>query len=250
MPLLKKTILFLLLLQFFGCKREEPADQITNPITSTSLKQIAVYKTSVPEPSGLFYNTKTKTLFTVSDGNSTVYEMDLTGSIIRSFLIQSSDMEGITFSANSDTMYVAEETNQLVTKYLTNGAKLYSFPVNVATLVSHGPEGIALNTTNNHLYVINESDPCMLLEYVNKTEVQRKLINYTLDCSDIYYDSQLDCIWLVSDVSKQMVKLSTSGDLLALFDLPLTKMEGVTVIQDKIYMMNDQTNELYVFQKP
>lgn len=246
----KQLFLLLILVQFLGCKREEPSTFVTNPIKSTPLKQLSVVKTSVQEPSGLFYNTKTKTLFTVSDGNSTVYELTLNGNVIRSFIIQGNDLEGITFSSNSDTMYVVEETNQLVTKYLTNGDKLYSFPVNVATVISHGQEGIALNTTNNHLYVINESDPCMLIEYVNKKEIKRKQINYTLDCSDIYYDTQLDCIWLVSDLSKQLAKLSTSGELLALFDLPVSKMEGVTIVQDKIYMVNDQTNDLYVFQKP
>lgn len=250
MPAIKHLILFLILLLILGCKRDEPADQITNPITATELKQVAVYKTNVPEPSGLFFNSKTSSLFTVSDGNSSVYEIDFSGSIIRSFLIQSSDLEGITFSANSDTMYVAEETNQLVTKYLANGTKLYSFPVNVATVASHGPEGIALNTNNNHVYVVNERDPNMLLEFVNKTEVKRKLINYTLDCSDIYYDSQSDCIWLVSDESKLIAKMNTSGELLALYTVPTTKMEGITIIQDKIYLINDSTNELYVFQKP
>lgn len=245
----KYVISILVLFLLVSCTRNEP-EEITNPTNPLPLTQLAVYKTSVPEPSGLFFNTKTNSLFTVSDGNSTVYEIGLTGSIIRSFSLPSSDMEGIAFSANCDTMYIAEETNQLITKYKSDGAKFYSFPVKVATLISHGPEGVALNTKNNHLYVVNESDPCMLLEYSNKSEVKRKQINYVLDCSDIFYDAQADCIWLVSDISKLLVKMNTSGDLIASYSLPITKMEGVTVINDKIYIINDSTYELYVFQKP
>lgn len=241
--------LFLLFVSLAACKRDEPNNGV-NPITATDLKQLAVYKTTVSEPSGLFYNSKRNSLFTVSDGNSTVYELDFNGSVLHSFVINSSDLEGIAFTANFDTMYVAEETNQLITKYTASGTKLYSFPVNVATLISHGPEGVAVNTKNSHVFVINERNPCMLLEYSNKTEVFRKQIDYTLDCSDIFYDSSADCIWLVSDESKKVIKMSTTGDLIAAYNVPITKMEGITIVNDKIYLINDATYELYVFQKP
>lgn len=246
-----KKILILIIScgMFFSCKRDEPVEPIVDG-SITPLVQLAQYTTSVSEPSGLYYNTKTNSLWTVSDGNKTVYEIDFTGNVLRSMIISSSDLEGITFSANCDTFYVAEETNQLITKYLVNGTKLYSFPVNVATMVSHGPEGIALNTNNNHLWILNERNPCMLLEYNNKTELWRKQIDYTLDCSDIFYDQQSDCIWLVSDESKQVVKLSKTGDLIAAYSVPVTKMEGITIVQDKIYLINDQNRILYVFQKP
>ncbi len=233
----------------FGCKRDEPVATVIDS-SIIPLVQLAQYSTSVPEPSGLYYNSKTNSLWTVSDGNGTIYEIDFTGKVLRSIVIPSSDLEGVTFSTNCDTFYVAEETNQLITKYLTNGNKLYSFPCNVATVISHGPEGVALNTTNNHLWVLNEKDPCMLLEYVNKTELWRKQINYTLDCSDIFYDKQLDCIWMVSDESKQVVKLSKTGERISAYSVPLTKMEGITIVQDKIYLINDSNGILYVFQKP
>jgi uncharacterized protein YjiK len=245
-----KKLLFILsfILLICGCKRNEPVEVINPDLTP--LVQIAQYSTSVPEPSGLYYNSKTNSLWTVSDGNSTVYELDFQGKVLKSFSISSSDLEGITFSANCDTFYVAEETNQLITKYLTNGAKLSSFPVNVATMISHGPEGLTLNTTNNHLFVINEKAPCMLLEYNNKTELLRKQIDYTLDCSDIFYDKQLNCLWMVSDESKEVVKMSMAGDLISSYSVPITKMEGITIYQDKIYLINDQNGILYVFQKP
>ncbi len=247
---MKKFFVILLTCEIlFGCERDEP-NAVTVNASLTPLVQIAQYSTTVPEPSGLYYNSKTNSLWTVSDGNSAVYEIDFTGRVLRSMVIPSSDLEGITFSTNCDTFYVAEETNQLITKYLTNGTKLYSFPCNVATVISHGPEGVSLNTTNNYLWVLNERDPCMLLEYINKTELWRKQLNYTLDYSDIFYDKQLDCIWMVSDESKEVVKLTKTGELIAAYTVPITKMEGITIVQDKIYLINDFNGILYVFQKP
>lgn len=240
-----------LIVTVFGCARNEPSGEITNPVNQNSLELITYYTTGVPEPSGLAYNSKTNSLFTVSDGNATVYELNFTGGIIHSFAIQGGDLEGITFSANCDTFYVAEETNQLITKYLANGAKLYSFPVqNVVTNISHGPEGITLNTTNNHLFALNERDPGMLIEYINKTEVWRKQLNYTGDCSDICYDQSLNCFWMVSDESAKVVKMSIDGSLLGSYSVPTTKMEGIVVVQDKIYLINDSDCKLYIFKKP
>jgi uncharacterized protein YjiK len=239
----------LLLGTLFGCGRSDPNGDSKETTVVPELKQIAVYQTAVPEPSGLVYNSKTNTLFTVSDGNGTVYEIDFSGNILRSFVIQSSDMEGIALSANCDTMYIAEETNQNISKYLINGTKLSSFPVNVATNPSHGPEGVTMGA-NNHIYVINEKTPCMLLEYLGSKEVYRKTIDYTIDCSDIFYDNTDSSIWLVSDESRQVIKMTSSGSLLKTYSVSFPKGEGIAIVQNKIYIINDSDNKLYVFEKP
>lgn len=250
---MKKLIVLLCLfsVMIISCARSEPAENVVNPNADIPLTLIAAYNTSVSEPSALAYNSKTNTLFTVSDGNSTVYEMTFTGTVLRSFVIPSSDLEGIVFSANCDTFYVAEETNRIITKYLSTGAKLYSFPFeNVVTDPKHGPEGITLNTLNNHLFVLNERDPRMLVEYVNKTEISRRQILYTSDCSDIFYDAAENCFWVLSDESAKIIKMTPGGDYIAGYSLPKLKMEGIVVVQGKIYTINDEDGKLYVFNKP
>jgi len=245
---MKKFCSIIFLLAMIGCNRNQPTDMITN-IPTSELKLIASYKTNVPEPSGLFYNSKTGSLFTVSDGNSTVYEIDLVGRIKNSFEIQSTDLEGITFSPNCDTMYVVEEKNQLVSKYLSNGTKLYSFPVNVATRTNNALEGIAIDQENN-LYVLNEKLPSMLLKFKNKSELSRRELNYTSDCSDIFYDSKDDCLWMVSDESMKVVKMKKDGNIIAAYSISFSKGEGITIYQDKIYIISDYDGTLYVYQKP
>ena len=233
---------------FFGCSRPESGVQTVVP-TASPLNKVGEYTTTVPEPSGLVYNSKNNTLVTVSDQNSTVYEMDFTGRVLGSMVISSSDMEGIALSANCDTMYIAEETNELITKYLVNGTKLSSFPVNVATVLKHGPEGVTVDK-NNHVFVLNEKLPMMILEYNQGKEVWRKEINYTTDCSDIFYENSSDSFWIISDESQRVINLSRSGSLLGEWSVPFTKGEGLTIVQNKIYIVNDLDGKLYVFDKP
>ncbi|MCX7875473.1 MAG: SdiA-regulated domain-containing protein [Melioribacteraceae bacterium] len=245
---MKKFCFIILIFGLISCSRNQPDSLLVN-LPSVNLKLIESFKTNVPEPSGLFYNKKTESLFTVSDGNSTVYEIDFYGKIKNSFSIQSTDLEGISFSENCDTMYVVEEQNKLVTKYLSNGTKLYSFSVNVATVQNNALEGIAIDN-RNAIYVLNEKLPNMLLKFSNKTELFRKEINYTKDCSDICYDKDSDCLWMVSDESQKVIKMSKDGNIINSYNINFSKGEGITIYQNKIYIISDYDGMMYVFEKP
>ncbi len=228
-----------------GCQKSSSNDKKEG----TSLKMLAEFNTEVPEPSGLAYNSKTNTLFTVSDGNSTVYEIDFKGKILSSLKIDNVDLEGIALSANCDTMYVIDEAYNYVSQYLMDGKKLYTFPLNVATNPQHSLEGITVDD-KNHLFVLNEKKPCLLMEFVNQKRVFDIELNYTKDCSDICYDKVLNCFWLVSDESKKVVKLSSKFEMLAEYRIPFKKGEGIAVVEDKIYIVNDGSQKLFVFEKP
>jgi uncharacterized protein YjiK len=245
---MKKLVMLVLGLLSCSCTREEPGAGIVAPVV-TALVQLAVYDTSVPEPSGLAYNAQRNSLMTVSDGNSTIYEIDFTGRILRSFVVSGSDLEGIALSAACDTIYVVEERNLLVSSFLSNGIKLSSFPVNVATNLSNGLEGVARDK-RNHLFILNEKLPRMLLEYYQGQELFRKEITAAIDLSDVFYEEQTNCLWIVSDESRKVMKLSTSGTVLAEYSIPFPKGEGITIVQNKIYIVCDADGKLYVFQRP
>lgn len=241
-------VVVVLSLALLSCSRQESGPESSAP-TDNPLHQVAVYSIDVPEPSGLTYNSKNNTLMTVSDQNSTVYELDFTGRILRSIVVPSTDMEGIALSAKCDTMYIAEETNRLIAIYSISGTKLSSFSADVATVAKHGPEGVTVDK-NNHVFVLNEKLPMMILEYNQGREAGRKEINYTTDCSDLFYEYSTDCFWIVSDESQRVIKLSRNGDLLGSWSIPFTKGEGLAIVQDKIYIVNDGENKMYVFDKP
>ena len=159
-------------------------------------------------------------------------------------------MEGITLSKNCDTIYVVEEKKKLVTSFNLNGTKLASFSANVATIDNSALEGITIKKMSNQLIVINEKDPRMILKFNGSTEIWRKTIDYTLDISDIYYEDSTNCFWIISDESQKIIKLSSTGDLIKEWEIPFTKGEGITIVNDKIYVVNDLDGKLYVFQRP
>lgn len=84
----------------------------------------------------------------------------------------------------------------------------------------------------------------------NQKRVYNREINYTEDCSDICYDKVLSCFWLISDESQKVVKLSNKFEMLAEYSIPFKKGEGIAVVEDKIYIVNDDSKKLLVFEKP
>jgi uncharacterized protein YjiK len=236
------------LVTILGCQNK-PSNKNVSSRGITSLSLIDEFKTEIPEPSGLAYNSKTNTLYTVSDGNSTVYEIDFTGKILNSHKIDNVDLEGIAFSDNCDTMYVVDEAYNYVSQYLMDGKKLYTFSVNVATNPHHSVEGITVDD-KNHLIVLNEKKPCLIMEFVNQKRLASKEINNTEDCSGICYDKALSCFWLISDESQKVIKLSNKLETLAEYSISFKKGEGIAVVGDKIFIVNDDNGKLYVFQKP
>ncbi len=232
-----------------GCSRDNP-ESITNPPSVQKIYPISEHLLDIPEPSGIAYNSINNSLMVVSDGRPDIYEVSLVGVTLNTIIASGSDMEGITLSRNCDTIYVVEEKKKLVTSFNLSGLKLASFSADVATNDNSALEGITINKTSNSLFIINEKDPRMILGYNNLIEIWRKTIDYTSDISDIYYEESSNCFWLISDESQKILKLSSTGELIKEWEIPFTKGEGITIVGDKIYVVNDSNGKLYVFQKP
>ena len=234
---------------FAGCKRNEPQASGV-PSSDTSLTPVAVYDIAVSEPSGLAYCPKTNTLYMVSDGHSEIYEMSLTGSIIRTISISSNDMEGIVLSKNYDTLFIVEEGNYQVVKYLQNGTRVESFKCITGTDVKHAIEGITIDNDYN-IYLLNEKNPCRLLKLTyGGAELWRKELTYTTDVSEVYYDKKTDCLWILSDESKALMKFTKDGVLLNKWNIPITQAEGLAMTDDMMYIVSDPEAKLYVFKRP
>ena len=234
---------------FFSCSRDN-SQSIINPTEIQKIYPINEYLLDILEPSGIVYNSINNSLMVVSDGRPDIYEVSLFGVTLNTIIASGSDMEGITLSRNCDTIYVVEEKKKLVTSFNLSGSKLASFSADVATNDNSALEGITINKTSNNLFVINEKYPRMILSYNNLTERWRKTIDYASDISDIYYEDSTNCFWLISDESQKILKLSSTGELLKEWQIPFTKGEGITIVGDKIYIVNDSDGKLYVFQKP
>lgn len=250
---MKKNIIIILILIFTitYCKRNEPDSNIVTPQDPNALviQQEIVLPNDITEPSGIYYNSSTNSLFIVSDSDPNLFEVNFNGQIISRLNLGGVDMEGVTFSANNDTIYVVEETAQKVTKFTKNGMRLLSFSVNVATNTKHALEGITIDN-QNHLFVINEKDPTLLNELINNSLIYQKNIAFSLDISDICYDYTENCLWVLSDESSCILKIDKKGNLLKTYKLPFSKGEGITIVGNKFYIVNDANARMYVFNKP
>lgn len=238
--------LFILTIFFYNCSKNEPTiplEEFLQPISEIDLS------TFLSEPSGISYRTKSNTLFVVSDTLKNIYEIDLTGNLLKSIAVAGKDFEGITFSLTEDTIFVVEESDNQVTSYTLNGTKIKSFTKNVSTLPGNGLEGLTFDNAGV-LYLINESSPRYFLKLINETEIFRKEIIASDDLSDVCFDKTNDCLWIVSDESKKLLKLSKEGVIQSEWNLPFDKCEGITFIEDKMYLVKDDNSSLYVFAKP
>lgn len=244
-----EALLFFTILLLNGCSRDNPGS-IVSPPDIPQINPIATYTLTISEPSGITFNSKNNSLMVVSDGFPDIYEISFTGVTLKTIIASGSDMEGISLSKNCDTVYVVEEKKKQVTTFDLSGNKLFSLSINVATNDNSALEGITIDTKSNKLYVINEKDPRMILGYSKLTEIWRKSVDYASDISDICYDNSLNCLWLISDESSKIMKISLAGDLISEWKIPFTKGEGITIVNDKLYVVNDADGKLYVFQKP
>lgn len=242
------SILFLLII-VLGCSRDDNS-HTTDPPDIELINPFAEFSLTISEPSAVAYNSINNSLMIVSDGHPEIFEVKFDGTLISTISTTCSDLEGIALSKNCDTIYVTQEKKKLVTVLDLNGNILYSFSVNVAVSDNSALEGISFNKNNNHLYVINEKEPIMVLEFFNSTEVSRKVVDKTTDISDIFYEESTNSIWIISDESQKILKYTAGGEFIKEWKIPFTKGEGLTIVDGKMYVVNDSNSKLYVFNKP
>jgi uncharacterized protein YjiK len=220
-----------------------PVIKLLEPIAEIDLSSI------LSEPSGIVYNSVNNSFYIVSDTLPQIFEIDIDGDLLGSIQVNANDLEGITLSINRDTIYVVEESDNLVTSFLLDGTKIKSFSVDVSTNSINGLEGIAIDA-NNNIYVLNEKLPRYLVKLQNEFEISRTEITAADDISDVCYDSVLDCLWIISDESEKILKVTKSGSVISEWHIPFSKGEGITLVDNKIYVVRDSNAKMYIFDKP
>lgn len=250
---MKSTFLHLagVLLLLAGCSRQNPGSDnpVAPDIVTLKPERTINLLPHVPEPSGLAYNRTANTLMVVSDALPDIFEIGLDGALIRSIPAAGADLEGVAVSRSGDTLYVVEERNQLVVSCTRSGERLGSFPVKVATLDNNALEGVAVDAAG-HLWVLNEKEPRMLFEFAGPRELSRREITHVADLSDVCADPAGDALWIVSDESRRVIRISRSGALLGEWALPFDKGEGIAIANGNMYICNDATAQLFVFAVP
>ena len=241
------------------------------------------------EPSGLTLNADSTALYTVSDDTKAIYCIDLEGQVLtsESFFVSVSDLEGLALSGGGQKLFaVQEDSNTLISVDVASRRKLQHHPLaemaNYASVAMHFPaepdnkglEGFTVNSTNQHVFVVKESRPGLLIELDPECSAilssrllsqangfsHPKLGPRRLDFSSLSYDSQRDTLWIASDQGQCLFHYDWNGDqVLQRLDLMLEpegkskcvrKAEGIAVDSERgrVYVVSDRDAELYVFQ--
>ncbi|MEC8214877.1 MAG: SdiA-regulated domain-containing protein [Cyanobacteriota bacterium] len=241
------------------------------------------------EPSGLTLNADGSALYTVSDDTKAVFKLDLKGrlSISGSFFVGVDDLEGIALSADGNkVLMVQEETNSIVTVDLDSRRELSRRPLagmqNYDSIRHYFPElpdnkgleGITVNTRNDHVFVVKEGKPGVLIEV---SADQDKILNSRLlstengfkhpkvepeklDFSGLSYDSSRDTIWITSDKGQCLFHYDWNNDrVLQRLELTIDndgkqkrvrKSEGVAIDPERkrLYVVGERDGHLYTYK--
>jgi len=217
---------------------------------SERLIKVSEHKINVPEPSGLTITSDGKTLYTVSDEKNQVYRLSLNGKVKEKFKVKGSDFEGITMLDDTTLAVVLEKKREIV---LLNsyGDEIKRVKLDIKGDSKYGLEGISFNKKNNHFFLVNGEQPRRLFELNDNYEViNSNKITFADDFSGLYYDSENDWLWILSDQNSMLYKCDTRGKLLKKYILNIAKPEGVAIDfqNNLIYIVSDSKEKLYLFR--
>lgn len=217
---------------------------------STEIELIEKFSINVEEPSGLAIDAEKGVLYTVSDNTNNVYKITKQGKILQEYQINADDLEGICIFG-SNLLLANERSKQLISyNILSQSSTVYSINY-TNTSENSGFEGVTYNEKQKTIYVINEKQPGELLE-LDLNFVVKKItqLNFANDYSGIFYDSQNDYLWIVSDESSTINKCYTNGDLIKSYKINVTKCEGIAIDSETgyIYLVSDSDAEMYVYK--
>ncbi len=232
----------------FACSADEG---IAPKQQESDLELIATYNLIVPEPSGLSLNYNTSYLWVVSDQTGKVYKVSLDGRTLQTLAYTGEDLEAVTQNPVDKTLWVAEERSREIVQLDTLGNELARFHIPVEQIdANNGLEGIAFNTSNDHLYVLNEKAPHLLVELnTNQAILNQYALTFADDCSGLVYDPTENIFWIISDESQTITKCDVTGNPIESFNLTVPKLEGIALdLTRKVaYLVSDSKEELYIF---
>ncbi len=214
------------------------------------LELIDTYSIDVDEPSGLDLALDNMSLWTVSDKRSKMYQLNLTGQILQEISISGTDLEGITLDTSGETLWVVQESLGEVLQIDTLGNEIQRITISAVRDGAGGLEGITINSINNHLFLLKEKDPSVLIELDNEFEtILFKRISTAQDYSGMDYDEIENELWIVSDQNRKVYRYDLSGNVLKSYPINVDKAEGIAVDSENnlIYIVSDSADSLYVY---
>jgi len=218
---------------------------------TNQLEALSSHDIGVPEPSGLAINSAGNILYTVSDHTNKVYKLSMTGALLHTYDYTGNDLEGICNYTGEKLLLAQERLKTVVEFTIANNAHTDHVIDYENGDSNSGIEGISYNPTAQNIYILNEKDPGKLIVLdTNFSIVNSYDLQFASDYSGVFYDAADNLLWIISDQSQSINKCSLTGELIESYKIGVTKPEGIVITNDKIYIVSDSEEALYVYAKP
>jgi len=240
------SIIFLFII--LGCSA---ADKTVAQPDNNALKPIIEYHISVPEPSGLCYDSSSNSLWTVSDETGKVYQLNLSGEVMNTISVPGIlDLEAVCLDESGDSLWIVNEQPRELIKIDFNGNIVYRKKI-LDGNDNSGLEGICINPTNGHIFVLKEKSPGMLIELdANLNVISQTEITFANDFSGMTWDSQSGQLLIVSHQSKKLFFYDVTQGVTKSFNYNIDQAEGIAVntANNRIYIVSDSDSKLFVYE--
>jgi len=251
MQLLKKFLYVVLLgsLVVISCSDSNSDDGGGD--SKDDLKLLSTFDVAVSEPSGLAINSAGTVLYTVSDHTAQVYSLTTEGSVMQTFSYKGNDLEGVSTFKRNKLLLAEERTKDLVEFDMTTGTFLKHRINYKNNDENSGIEGVAYAENLNAIFILNEKNPGKLIRLRSDFSVSVEYdLTFASDYSGLFYDNDLKELWIVSDQNRTLNKCTLKGVLIESYSIKVTQAEGIAIANNKIYVISDAEEKLYIYAKP
>lgn len=221
------------------------------PNDKNELELEASYIIDVAEPSGLAINSSGNVLYTVSDNTAKVYKLTTTGSLIEPLNYAGNDLEGVSIFTENKLLLAEERTKEVVEFNITNGTSS-KHKINYKNNDENsGIEGVTYNANDGTIFILNEKNPGKLIRLRSDFSIIAEYnLNFASDYSGIFHENATNSLWIVCDQNKTINKCTLTGELIESYSIGVTQAEGIAIANDRIYVISDAENKLYIYRKP
>ncbi len=217
----------------FGCEDKKSED--------TKLDFIASFPLKIVEPSGLTYDGTN--LWTVSDEEGMIYKIDTEGVILDSIDTEFEDLEGIAWDSENNLLWVADELDSRI--YVLDTAGTVRDTINPSFTGSYlSLEGLCYR----------DSSFCAAVYYaVQEAEADMGGgASYPLDFKPSgldYAEDRSFTLYIVSDETDCLYKWKSGihPEILEQWELRSDDPEGVAVVGNRVYVVDDSENRLDIY---
>jgi uncharacterized protein YjiK len=241
------TCILLLTLSQYKCNTNRQESPIPEKL---SLRRMMPLK--IPEPSGLALSFDGKYFWSVGDSDSKVYKLDFNGIVIKSFVINGEDLEGITVIDSIHLAVILERTREVLIVD-TSGKEVKRKQFDLKGRLNEGLEGICFDFNTREFYFVNEKRPGLLIKTDSSfNEIFRKELKLTKDYSDIFFSQADNTLWILSDESSKIIQTDLEGKMIKEYYIKVQQPEGLVVDykNKRVFIVSDKKEEFYEFKLP